>query len=207
MKLLLALITLSLATLTFASDHDKHDHDHEKHEHHDHDKHDHDKHEHHHDHDKHEHHHHHDHDDLSAHVHGVVNINMAFNDEGELIVKLGSPSINLMGFEGKASNSSEKKARKNVLKAAKTYSNLIKFKGMSCEQHDADVDEEVHGSHSDLRIEYELKCSQQNFKGVSIEGEILENYEQTETVNIQWIDASKQGKLTLDHDHHAKRIR
>lgn len=197
MKLLLTLITLSFATLTFAGDDHKHHHEHDEHKH---EKHDHDH--------KHDHKHDHDHDhDLSAHVHGVVDIKMLFDKKGELEIDITTPSMNLMGFEGKPSNSSEKKARKKALKAAKTYTNLIKFKGMSCKQKDVDVEEEIDGAHSELEIEYKLTCNKKSFKGVSIDAVMLDKYKQTETVNIEWIDEQKQGKLTLDHKKHSQRIR
>ncbi|MBA6253303.1 MULTISPECIES: DUF2796 domain-containing protein [unclassified Colwellia] len=162
---------------------------------------------------------------LDAHVHGSSEITMAI--EGEILdIQLVSPTVNLFGFEHKASNKKEIMLVNNAKGILSNAASIFSFSGGSCSLINIEID--VSGLLKDHENEHEhqSKNSKKSHDDHSIKETVNENHsqivsnyryhcEKTATlsaitvlaferfsgikkIRTMWVTDKKQGALTLN---------
>jgi len=123
---------------------------------------------------------------LDAHVHGVVNIDIAV-EKNKLLLMVKSPADSLLGFEYSPRTKSEKDTMSKVKSLLTQYPQKL-FKGeklKSCTVSSSEWEHEFSGrNHSSIFSETYLKC---NFKlvGTKLRLSIFELFSRVKLVNLQ----------------------
>ncbi len=152
--------------------------------------------------------------EYTAHVHGQAELTIAFEKE-QVHVDFVAPAQTLLGFEHKASSSSEITEVANTKKYFAQFNNIIQFNSGRCQinkvdiaigltnsetdkAHDhahTDTNEHEHSktsSHSEVKAKYELSC--QNAKDItSASIKLFKQYPALEKVDVIWLGYVQQG--------------
>ncbi len=156
------------------------------------------------------------HDHGGAHVHGAATVQLAF--EGEVLdIRVLTPSVNLLGFEGTAASEEQRDKTRAVRDVLGQPEELFVIEGTRCtvqrdhtvvsglddnagshDDHDADHDHDDHheGDHSDIEAQYRFSCVEPE-RAESVRLPILSRFPGIERADVQWIARGKQGAVTL----------
>ena len=169
----------------------------------------------------------HDHDHSSdkhssseqqAHLHGVAELTLAI--EGNSVeINLESPSINIVGFEHKATSKQHIKAVDQAKAILESSSNLFFFSGTDCAIRQATIDmsalieqEQDHhhhkhdDDHSEINASYLYQCSQgEKLDTVSVN--LIALFPKLEQLKVMWLTNHQQGATTLTTASNLIRIR
>lgn len=157
-----------------------------------------------------------------VHVHGVSDLTIVV-DKNLVEINFVSPTLNLMGFEGRAQNKEQLKAVELTRQKLMQYDKLFSFSNSRCvmaksslnmpdlspektdEHHHHGDHSHDHGhsheeligrQHTDITAMYLYRCD--NIAQLSsISVELFDMFPDTEKINAQWIIKSKQGAATL----------
>lgn len=158
-----------------------------------------------------------------AHVHGVSDLTIVV-DKNLIEINLVSPTLNLVGFEGRAENKEQLKAVEHARKQLGQYNKLFSFIDTRCvmaksslnipdlspeepsDHHHGHSHGHNHGhshdhmlgrQHTDITAMYQYRC--QNIDKLSaISIGLFDMFPATEKINAQWIHKNKQGASTLN---------
>ena len=195
MRTLVFSAVLALALPAYAGDgHKHHDHGH---------KHDHKA-------DKHEDHsrgHNHGHGDdhgksMNAHAHGVGAFGIAFEADG-IAMTLEVPGADIVGFEHKAKTDQERtQTAAAVATLAKPLDIFELPEAAGCAVHEANVEVEHEGSHSEFHAEYHLDCAAPNAAS-EIHFEYFEAFPKAQSLNVVILkgDVADKERVTRADPH------
>ena len=186
-------VLLIMFSTTIYAESDQHEHHHEEH----------------HEHLDHKHHDEHDHDSEftqhAAHQHGHANGSISFS-ENEIIVSLTLPSIDVFGFEHKATNQQEQTIIDNALKELSMIGNIIKLEP-TCETSTHQVNYEPPESsndsdiHSDVIVNTHFACGDDSARQIIFE---LSNITPSiEHIEIGYISDNKQALFSVTPDNNS----
>jgi hypothetical protein len=161
---------------------------------------------------------------LDFHVHGLSEITMAI--EGEILdIQLISPTVNLFGFEHKASNKKEITLVNNAKTLLSNTSSLFYFSGGGCSlintvidvsgslkdhenehEHqpknrkkshdDHGIQETTHQNHSQIVANYRYHCEETaTLSAITVL--VFEQFLGIKEIRAMWITDTKQGVVTL----------
>lgn len=156
-----------------------------------------------------------------AHVHGVSDLTIAV-DKNLIEINFTSPTINLMGFEGRAQNKEQLKTVEQTRKKLTQYGKLFSFSGTGCVMaksalnlpdlspeepshhhhshhghgHEHSHEHMIERQHTNVTAMYQYRC-QDNEKLSGINVNLFDLFPATEQVKTQWINKDKQGAATL----------
>jgi hypothetical protein len=161
---------------------------------------------------------------LDAHVHGLSDMTMAI--EGKTLdIQLISPTVNLFGFEHKASNKKEIAIVNNAKALLSNTASLFSFSGGGCSlintaidvssllkdhenehEHqprnskkshdDHSIKETGHESHSQIVANYRYYCEETaTLSAITVLA--FEQFLGIKTIRVMWITDTKQGVVTL----------
>ena len=162
--------------------------------------------------------HHHEHRSHSAHVHGEAKLSLAL-EGNTLEINLESPSVNIVGFEHKASTPEQAHAVEEAEALLKSTQKLFIFSGTRCDVKEVKVDvsglenehldhheddhghhDEHHGhddTHSEIGVNYSFTCAQGE-KLTSVTVELLNQFPGIEEMDVMWITEAGQGAVELN---------
>jgi hypothetical protein len=142
-----------------------------------------------------------------AHIHGVAELTLALEDT-KLEISFNSPAISVLGFEHKASNSTQLRAVDDARAKLRDAASFFAFAGTTCTLQSATVDmssvlSPEHNSHdgvtshTDIRAHYEYKCT---------DGEQLQSLRvgraalpfDLQEINAIWVLENAQGATVLN---------
>ena len=155
----------------------------------------------------HEHKHEHRHHD--SHEHGVAELNLAV-DGNTVIIELESPAANIVGFEHKPHNQTQRDQVKQAIKHLEAAEEMFQFSlAANCKLDEAEVETELaeqdhhsHGhhhhenidedSHSEFSMNYSFTCqSIDQLKSVDIK--LFSHFDGMEEIKAQVITPHRQG--------------
>ncbi|MFT7009818.1 MAG: hypothetical protein ACJAXJ_004372 [Colwellia sp.] len=170
---------------------------------------------------------------LDAHVHGLSEMTMAI--EGEILdIQLISPTINLFGFEHKASNKKEITIVNNAKALLSNTAALFSFSGGGCslintvidvsglikldenehehqpkdnkKSHDDHSDQEAsHENHSQVVANYRYHCEEIATLS-AITALAFDQFSGINNIHAMWITDTKQGVVTLSAERKIIRL-
>ena len=186
------LIIFNSATYAESDHHDHHDH-HEQHN----------------DHHDHKHHDEHDHDaeftQHAAHQHGHATCSISYS-ENEIIVSLTLPSIDVFGFEHKATNQQEQAVVEQALNQLSVTDNIIKLEP-TCDPTTHQVDYAPSDSsndnnmHSDVNMNIHFACSNDISRHITFE--LFNVTPSLEHIEIGYISDNKQALFSVTQDNNS----
>ncbi|WAJ69711.1 DUF2796 domain-containing protein [Catenovulum adriaticum] len=151
----------------------------------------------------------------AAHVHGLAEL-MLVLEEDHLAIQFSSPTINLVGFEHKATNAKDIAKIENLSKVLNQPEKLFAFAGARCTPIDNHVDvsslidtqDKAHGhdkrhhndSHSEVIVEYRFKCENLTHLS-SIQLGLFKTFSGIEQIQAMWVTQTKQGASQLNADN------
>ena len=164
-----------------------------------------------------------------AHVHGVAELTLAV-EGNNLEIAIESPSMNIVGFEHKASTPDQKAAVDKARKQLEQPGQLFAFSGTRCQikntvvdmtgvmhteekEHDHHHHHEEHGkhkeegeTHSEITASYHFSCDNSaDLSSVSVA--LLNQFSAIETLNASWVTASGQGAQKLTAKSNSIRLK
>jgi hypothetical protein len=169
---------------------------------------------------------------LDAHVHGLSEMTMAI-EGGILDIQLISPTINLFGFEHKASNKKEVSVVNNAKALLSNTAVLFSFSGGGCtlintaidvsglikldelqpqqnkKSHDGHTEqsdqETSHESHSQVVANYRYHCEETaTLSAITVLA--FEQFSGINKIHAMWITDTKQGVVTLSAERKIIRL-
>ena len=163
-------------------------------------------------------HHDHDHDvpQQDAHLHGYVELALAF-ERGSLEIHLESPAVNIIGFEHKATSQKQLQTIEQARQTLEASAELFSFDGGDCSlkqatadfpalaEHNTHDDEHAHGeeeheaseeSHSEITAHFEYDCAQYEELN-SINVNLIDHFPTIEKIKAMWVTDVKQGAVEL----------
>ena len=170
---------------------------------------------------------------LNAHVHGLSEMTMAI--EGGIVdIQLISPTVNLIGFEHKASNKEEITIVNNAEALLSNAAALFSFSGGDCslthtaidvsglikldenkhehqlkhnkKSHDThSVQDTSHENHSQVVANYRYHCEETSTLS-AITVLAFEQFSGIKKIRAMWITATKQGVVTLSAERKIMRL-
>jgi hypothetical protein len=170
---------------------------------------------------------------LNAHVHGLSEMTMAI--EGGIVdIQLISPTVNLIGFEHKASNKEEITIVNNAKALLSNAAALFSFSGGGCmlintaidvsglikldenkhehqlkhnkKSHDThSVQDTSHENHSQVVANYRYHCEETSTLS-AITVLAFEQFSGIKKIRAMWITATKQGVVTLSAERKIMRL-
>jgi hypothetical protein len=168
---------------------------------------------------------------LDAHVHGLSEMTMAI--EGEILdIQLISPTINLFGFEHKASNKKEITIVNNAKALLSNTAALFSFSGGGCSlintvidvsglikldenehrpkhneksHNDHSVQEASHENHSQVVANYRYHCEDKSTLS-AITVLVFDQFSGINNIHAMWITDTKQGVVTLSAERKTIRL-
>jgi hypothetical protein len=153
-----------------------------------------------------------------AHIHGVAELTVVL-EGAHLEISFFSPSVNILGFEHKASSEKQLAAVDDAKAMLHDTPSLFSFNGAACELHSATIDvpsaqelssddasehgeHKSHGndvSHSDISAHYEYECLDgEQLQSLSIGGKALPFG--LHKINVMWVSDETQGATVLTDD-------
>tara|TARA_R110001583_G_scaffold195291_1_gene371526 strand:+ start:12033 stop:12647 length:615 start_codon:yes stop_codon:yes gene_type:complete len=168
---------------------------------------------------------------LDAHVHGLSEMTMAI-EEGTLDIQLISPTINLFGFEHKASNKKEITIVNNAKALLSNTAALFSFSGGGCslintvidvsglikldenehqpkdnkKSHDDHSDQEAsHENHTQVVANYRYHCEEKSTLS-AITVLVFDQFSGINNIHAMWITDTKQGVVTLSAERKIIRL-
>ena len=170
---------------------------------------------------------------LNAHVHGLSEMTMAI-EGGILDIQLISPTVNLFGFEHKASNKEEITIVNNAKALLSNAAALFSFSGGGCtlintaidvsglikldenkhehqpkynkKAHDAHSDQDTsHENHSQVVANYRYHCEEKSTLS-AITVLAFEQFSGIQKIRAMWITDTKQGVVTLSAERKIMRL-
>lgn len=97
---------------------------------------------------------------LGAHVHGEGDLAVAVEASGRLIAEIQSPGDSFFGFEGEPRNAQQRRAVEQARTVLMNGAGLLRFNGEAdCRFQGAEITEDGHGGHSDIRVAYQFQCA------------------------------------------------
>ncbi|KGJ89593.1 Protein of unknown function DUF2796 [Colwellia psychrerythraea] len=139
-----------------------------------------------------------------AHVHGLVQLTIAIENDS-LLINLLAPANSFVGFEHKAETKQEIASVKRLQSILNEVSNVITLAPSSCNLSDKTLDidallptriESKHQAHAEISAEYQLDC-QQLAEATSIRIVLFEHFPTIEKIEASWLNNNKQGATNL----------
>ena len=122
---------------------------------------------------------------LGAHVHGSVGLDMAAEGK-QILIMLKSPADSFLGFEYKAKTKKEKALVKSV--KATWMKNALSLVGgealIGCTQGQSQWNLKLEGSHSEITAEAYFNCNS-NVAGRKLSVNLKEKYPRISTIHLQ----------------------
>ena len=134
-------------------------------------------------------------ENLRPHVHGVVDLDIAA-ENNQILIMLKSPADSFLGFEYKAKTKKEKALVQSVRKTWKTeLLNILGIKKDSgCKVSSSDWKQEFQGeTHSEIIAESIVECPK-SVASKTLSISLIKKYPKIETIHLQLI--SHDGKTT-----------
>ena len=125
---------------------------------------------------------------LNAHVHGVVNLDVAY-EKNELLIMLQSPSESFLGFEYKPKTNDELKKLNSIKNTwnTKVLSLLGKDVLKDCKISKSTLEQKFSGeNHSTIFAESYINCKKP-LAGRNLEVRLKESYNKIQSVKLQLI--------------------
>jgi hypothetical protein len=101
------------------------------------------------------------HREHGPHVHGAVQLNIAF-DELQGLLEIDSPAESILGFEHRAQSEIDKKAQRDSLRLLdeKIGEMLVFDPKLECKMNKEKIQVVNEGSHADVEASFKIGCSQ-----------------------------------------------
>lgn len=149
-----------------------------------------------------------DHENLAAHVHGLVEMSLVA--EANIVeINIESPLMNLVGFEYQAQTEAEKEEVQNMIEIFKAPEKWLRFiDTANCQltQQLVDYGEEAHHEHkhekeetlhSELQASYQFTCAVNRLSSLEV---LLQNhFPAIESIELSWIMNNQAGITILHH--------
>ena len=145
----------------------------------------------------------HTHASLTAHVHGVSEVNIVL-DQQQLMIEWQAPAMDVLGFEHATPSATEQAKITQFLQDSKLPSHIVNIsKSADCQLEKVSVaGEQFNGQsvdydHADISLSYQLSCQQpQQLKTLAF-ASLFERFPSIEQVNVQLLSSDKQIGINL----------
>jgi hypothetical protein len=150
------------------------------------------------------------HREHDAHMHGHAKMTMALSGN-VLELELDTPTMNLLGFEHRATSLDDKKKLKETVDFLSRPSNWMSIdNNTNCNLDSIHVDSSLlvnddhgyeHSDHADFEIAVKYTCTNaQKLKSINFSG-LFNKFQGLEEIDVEWLTDELQSSTELDNSH------
>jgi len=150
-----------------------------------------------HDHDHH-HEHHHAVENVEAHTHGEVLLQLVA-DQQELVVEMASPAVNFLSFEHAAQTDAERQAVQSMEQRLNNVASWLNLRGGDCKVVETKVDASALSgvtNHADITLTAQFSCAALA-KLAGVELTLFNHFPEVEKITLEWMGSGEQGQAIL----------